>query len=147
MIVVDVQVEIEIERPAPAVAAFAGDPSNAPVWYRRISTAEWETGPPVRIGSRVRFAARFLGRDLAYTYEIVELEPDRRLLMTTAQGPFPMTTEYTWTATAAGGTRMTLRNHGEPAGFSRVVAPVMSWSMRRAMNQDLQELKRQMEAT
>jgi hypothetical protein len=41
------------------------------------------------------FVARFLGRRLAYTYEVVELVPGRRLVMRTAQGPFPMETTYT----------------------------------------------------
>jgi hypothetical protein len=38
-------------------------------------------------------------------------------------------------------TRMTLRNRGEPRGFGRIVAPVMSFSVRRANIQDLARLK------
>ena len=86
------------------------------------------------------FVARFLGRRLEYTYEIVDLEPGRRLVMRTAQGPFPMETTYTWTA-EGDGTRMTLRNRGEPAGFSRLMAPFLATVVRRANRKDLARLK------
>lgn len=144
---VDVKVETVIERPVDTVAQYAGDPSNAPEWYRRISSVEWKTDPPLRVGSRVAFVATFLGRRLEYTYEIVELEPGRRIAMQTSEGPFPMRTEYTWHADGPSATRMTLRNVGEPTGFSRFVAPLVSIAMRRAMRQDLRLLKRLMESS
>lgn len=93
---VDVQVETVIDRPVPAVAGYAGDPGNAPEWYAHIREVSWQTRPPVAVGSRMDFVARFLGRRLAYTYEVVELVPEERLAMRTADGPFPMETAYTW---------------------------------------------------
>ncbi len=112
---VDVLTETVIDRPVTAVAAFAGDPVNAPRWYVNIESADLETAPPVAVGSRIAFVARFVGRAMRYTYEVTELIPDERLVMRTAEGPFPMETTYTWHATADGGTRMTLRNP-RPAG-------------------------------
>jgi len=137
---VDVEVETLIARPRDVVAAFAGDPGNAPAWYANIDAVEWRTEPPMRTGSRMDFVARFLGRRLAYTYEVVELEPGSRLVMRTSQGPFPMETTYTW-SDADGGTRMQLRNRGEPTGFARVAGPVMATSVRRATSKDLRRLK------
>jgi hypothetical protein len=136
---VDVQVERTIHASLDAVAAYAADAANAPTWYRRIHVARWVSGPPMSIGSKVAFEARFLRRPLRYTYEIIEHVPGERLAMTTAEGPFPMTTEYTWSL-VDDGTRMSLRNHGEPAGFSKLVAPFMAVAMRRAMAQDLRRL-------
>jgi uncharacterized protein YndB with AHSA1/START domain len=141
-VAVDVVTEIVIDRPCMEVAAYAADPTHAPQWYANIQSVQWRTDPPVRVGSRMDFVARFLGRRLAYTYEVVEFVPGERLVMRTAQGPFPMETIYTWQAVDAGHTRMTLRNRGEPAGFGKVAAPVMAAAMRRANDKDLATIKR-----
>src|SRR5919199_4840377 len=129
---VDVVTEIEIARRREEVAAYASDPSNATAWYENIKRVEWKTEPPLAVGSRVAFVARFLGRRLAYTYEIAELAPGERLVMRTAEGPFPMETTYEWAEDGRGGTRMTPRNSGEPAGFSKVAAPLLARAIRRA---------------
>jgi uncharacterized membrane protein len=140
-VAVDVVTQTEIARPRDEVAAFAADPSNATAWYKNIESVEWETAPPVAAGSRVRFVARFLGRTLSYTYEIRELVPGERLVMSTSEGPFPMETTYEWDDAAPGTTGMTLRNRGEPSGFAKVSAPLMARAMRRANEADLERLK------
>jgi hypothetical protein len=142
---VDVTTEIDIGRPVAVVAAYAADPNNAPEWYDNIRSIKWRTDPLVQVGSVVAFVARFLGRTLAYDYEIVEAVPGVRLMMRTAHGPFPMETTYIWVPTADG-TRMTLRNRGTPAGFSKLVAPFMALAMRRANRKDLAKLKAILEA-
>jgi uncharacterized membrane protein len=143
---VDVRTEIEIARPREDVAAYAADPGNAPEWYESIERVEWETEPPIAVGSRVAFVARFLGRRLAYTYEIRELAPGERLVMSTSQGPFPMETTYEWSDAPGGVTRMTLRNRGRPSGFATIAAPALAAAMRRANRKDLARLKRMLEA-
>lgn len=143
---VDVQAEIVISRPRSEVAAYASDPDNATSWYENIESVEWKTPKPVMVGSRVAFVARFLGRRLAYTYEVTELVPGERFVQRTKEGPFPMETTYTWEDNPAGGTRMTLRNRGEPSGFSSFAAPMMASAMRRANQKDLARLKAILEA-
>lgn len=143
---VDVLTEVVIDRPLAEVAAYAADPTNAPEWYANIDSVEWKSPPPATTGSAIAFVARFMGRRLEYTYELVELVPGERLVMRTQEGPFPMETTYTWTAVDDASTRMTLRNRGEPAGFSKVAAPAMASAMRRANRKDLANLKRILEA-
>ena len=138
---VDVTTDTLIDRPIEVVATYAADPSNAPAWYDNIDSVEWKTEPRVEPGAKVTFVARFLARRLQYTYELVEVEPGARLVMRTAEGPFPMETSYIWTAVDPSSTRMTLRNRGEPAGFSRLMGPLMASAMRRANRKDLAKLK------
>ena len=145
-VTVDVVTEIVIARPAEVVAGYAADPANAPAWYGNITSATWQTGPPLRTGSRIAFTARFLGRHLAYTYEITDFTPTERLVMRTAQGPFPMETSYTWQAVDDRSTRMTLRNRGEPAGFSKLAAPLMTIAVRHANRKDLANLRARLES-
>lgn len=143
---VDVQTEVEIEKPRHQVAAYAADPDNATAWYANIKSVEWKTEKPLALGSRFAFVATFLGRRLAYTYELRELVPGERLVMSTADGPFAMETTYTWQDTPHGSTRMTLRNRGEPTGFSMVAAPFIARAMRRANRKDLTRLKTLLES-
>ncbi len=144
---VDVTTEIVIDRPVTEVSAYAADPDNAPRWYANIESVEWKTPPPVQQGSLVAFVAHFLGKRLAYTYEVAEHSPGHRLVMRTQEGPFPMETTYTWAEESTTTTRMTLRNAGEPAGFPAVAAPLMAVAMRCANRKDLANLKAVLERT
>jgi len=138
---VDVTTTIEIDLSRADVARYASDPTNATAWYKNIKLVEWKTHKPLAIGSAAAFEAEFLGRRLVYTYEVTEFEPGRRLVMRTADGPFPMETTYSFEDTATGGTKMVLRNRGAPAGFSKLAAPFMAPALRRANRKDLSRLK------
>jgi uncharacterized membrane protein len=141
---VDVVNTVVIDRSVADVSQYAADPDNAPQWYENIKSVEWKTPRPVQVGSRIDFVAQFLGRRLAYTYEVVEFVPGRRLTMRTPGPPFPMETTYTW-EDQNGVTRMALRNRGMPSGFYALLRPLMSFMVGRANRKDLALLKRQLE--
>jgi uncharacterized protein YndB with AHSA1/START domain len=144
---VDVTTSIVIARPRSEVFAFAADPDRTSSWYRNISSVRWVTQKPLAVGTRLAFTAHFLGRKLDYTYEVRDLVPGERYVMSTQEGPFPMETTYTLEDEGDGTTRMMLRNRGEPSGFANVAAPVMVRAMRRANRKDLERLKRLIEAS
>ena len=143
---VDVVNSVVINRPVVDVSEYTADPDNAPLWYENIQSVEWKTPRPVRVGSHIDFVAQFLGRRLAYTYEVVEFVPGRRLTMRTPGPPFPMETTYTW-EDDNGATRMALQNRGKPNGFAAWLTPLMSVMVGRANRKDLALLKRRLEGT
>ena len=142
---VDVSTEIVIDRPPSEVSAFAAGPGQRSTWYVNIKQVQWMTPRPLTVGSRVAFVAQFLGRTMAYTYEVADFVPGEQVVMRTADGPFPMETTYRWRSAGDGRTRMTLRNCGTPSGFSRWVAPFMTFAIRRANRKDLALLKQILE--
>src|SRR3954468_22731120 len=95
---IDVVTEIQIEASIETVFAYASDPDNASHWYVNIKSVEWKTPKPIKVGSKVAFVAQFLGKTISYVYEFVELIPNEKLIMRTAEGPFPMETTYVWRA-------------------------------------------------
>lgn len=143
---VDVETSTVIDRPRAAVAKFAANPANAPRWYANIESVEWKTARPLVPGSLIKFTASFHGRRFSCTYEIVELVPLERLVMRTAEGPFPMETTYTWEALSPRSTRMTLRNRGNPAGVAKFAGPMLGRSVRKANEKDLATLKEILES-
>jgi uncharacterized membrane protein len=140
-VAVDVRTEIVIERPRAEVSAYASDPDNVTIWYENIKAVEWKSPKPLAVGAQLAFVAEFLGRRLVYTYEVKGLVPAERLVMRTADGPFPMETTYAWEDAAGGATKMVLCNRGEPSGFATVGAPLLAAAMRRANRKDLSRLK------
>jgi hypothetical protein len=142
---VDVATGIVIDRPRAEVAAYAADPDKATEWYGNIVAVEWRTPRPLAVGTEIEFTAEFMNRRMTYTYRVTDLVAGELLVMTTAEGPFPMQTTYTWEDADEGGTLMTLRNSGQPSGFGRVSAPLMARAMRRANRADLRLLKKLLE--
>src|SRR4029079_16536233 len=99
---VDVTTHIIIAAPVATVAAFASQPDHAPRWDVNIKRVEWQTPPPMQIGSRFAFVAQFLGRRLEYVYQVVEYVSHKRRVMRTSDAPVAMESTYEWDSTQTG---------------------------------------------
>ncbi len=140
----DVQVETTIARPRSEVAGYVTDWRNDREWIGALRDVRLVTAGPVGVGSRVARVASFLGRRIEYVNEVVELEPDRRLVMRSVKAPFPMTVTYEF-EDADGGTRVRIRNQGDASGFYRVAGPLLGAAVRKGVAADLARLKELLE--
>ncbi|KUG51865.1 ATPase [Serinicoccus chungangensis] len=142
----DVTVATTFDAPRPLVAAVAGDPDQAMRWYANIRSVRWQGPSELVEGARIDFVARFLGRQLAYTYVVVELVPQERMVMRTDDGPFPMETTYCWWDEEPGDggrprTGMSVRNAGRPSAMTTLASGAVTLGMKRAMRRDLERLR------
>jgi uncharacterized protein YndB with AHSA1/START domain len=138
---IDVPVTALIERPPAEVGAYAMDPAHDTAWIGGIREVRWVTEPPLRVGSRVRRVAGFLGRRVDYVLEVTELVPGERLVMRSVEAPFPMVVTYTF-APEGDGTRAGVRVRGGSGPMFRLAGPLMAWQVRRNLRGDLARLRR-----
>ena len=107
-------------------------------------TAGFTTDPPFRVGSRYDQVAKFLGKTIESSFEVIEHEPGRMVKATSTAGSFPIT--FTRTVEPAdGGSRVSALIEGDASGFFRLAAPIMRWMVRRSVNRDYAKLKRLLE--
>jgi len=142
----DVQVQTTIARPREAVADYLFDWRNDTTWIGGISEARRADGGGFGVGARVTRVARFLGKRIEYVNEVVELEPGRRLVMRSVQGPFPMRVTYEVDDAAGDGAHVRLRNQGDASRAYRFAGPLLARAVRRATQRDLDRLKRILES-
>ena len=140
---IDVPVTALIARPAAEVAAYAMDPANDTSWIGGIREVRWVTEPPLRVGSRVRRLAAFLGRPVDYVLEVTDLAPGERVVMRSVEAPFPMVVTYTFAAEGAA-TRAGVRVQGGSGPMFRIAGPLMAWQVRRSLRGDLARLARRL---
>ena len=142
---VDVITETTISKPIDVVAAVRMRPVERADLVREHQIGRVKD--PATVAGRVAGGVR---RPLPRTEAGLHLRGNRTGAQFPArhadrEGPFPMQTIYIFEA-IEGSTRMTLRNRGEPGGFSKLVAPMMTSAMRRANRKDLARLRRLLEA-
>ncbi|RMF80793.1 MAG: hypothetical protein D6737_06840 [Chloroflexi bacterium] len=138
-------IDITINRPAEAVFAFLSNFENNPKWQSGMQSCQFTTDPPLRVGSRYRQVAKFLGREIVSEFEVVEYEPGRKIKAKTIASSFPI--EFMRSVEPIGeATRVHAVITGDPSGFFRLFKPLMAVLVRRSINADYKRLKQLLEA-
>jgi uncharacterized membrane protein len=139
--VIDISTSIAIDRPAADVFAFVAEFPNNPRWQRGQRSCTWTTEPPLRVGSTYEQHARFLGRDVVNSFEVVALEPGRRVTFTSRGGTFPLTVTRTVEPLGDARSRFTEHVRGETKGVFRIADPLLRPLVRRTIRRDFPRLK------
>ena len=138
---IEVSTSIEIERPSDEVFAFVADVPNNPRWQRGQESCTWTTAPPLRVGSTYEQRARFLGKEMRNSFEVVGVDPGQRVKFTSTSGTFPLTITRTVERLSTSSSRFTEQVEGDPRGFFRIGEPLLRQMVKRSIKRDFPRLK------
>lgn len=142
----DLRTTIEIARPADVVFEYIADMSNNPKWQKGMQTCVWTSDPPLRIGSTYDQTARFLGKSIVSSFEVVELVPGQRIRIVSTSGTMPI--DVTRTVRSLDGDRcaVTATVAGDPPRLLKLLGPVLDRLVARSVRGDYERLQQIIES-
>lgn len=138
---IEVEVTIQVDRAPDEVFAFWSDWTNNPRWQSGMERCTWTSEPPLRVGSTYDQEARFLGRLMRSSFEVVEYEPDRRIRIRTTAGTLPLDITREVLPQPDGGTTLHAIIRGEPTGVLRLLGPLTQRMVERNVRADYARLQ------
>jgi uncharacterized protein YndB with AHSA1/START domain len=132
---------VTIARPVEDVFAVLSDVTKVPAWSSNTVEETLLTPGPLRKGSRRRAVIKgFAGRTMQNEAEMVEFEPNRRMVVKVLDAPVPADIVIEFTP-VDGGTRLDWTGIVSPTGILAPTAFLMAWFYRMAFEKDLRNLK------
>lgn len=142
---VEVEAAVEIDRPPREVFAYLADMARNPEWQRGMQECRWTSEPPLRLGSTYDQVARFLGKEIVSSFEVVEFEPGARIRIRTTSGTMPLDVTRGVEPDGSGGSRVSAVVRGDPTGVFRLAGPLMRLLVGASVRRDYRRLKAQLE--
>lgn len=139
-----VETTVQIERPSDEVFAYISNFENNPKWQSGQLEARFTSEGPLRVGSTYDQVAKFLGRKVVNTFEVLEYEPNRKVKASSISGSFPITFTR-MVEPHDDGTEVTAIIEGDASGFFRLAEPLLARMVQRSVDADYQNLKRILE--
>jgi uncharacterized membrane protein len=139
-----VETRVHIGRPSDEVFDFISDFENNPKWQSGQLEARFTSEGPLRVGSTYDQVAKFLGRRIVSTFQVLEYEPNRRVKASSVSGSFPITFTRT-VEPREDGAEVTAVIEGDASGFFKLAEPLLARMVQRSVDSDYQNLKRIME--
>lgn len=147
----DVRISSGVDVAVPPEQAWAviADFARNPDWQGGMESCTWLTEPPVTVGSRYQQEARFLGRTITTTFEVVALdEPGEQgrasITIHSIVSTFPLQVTRT-VEPAADGCHVGARVAGQPSGWMGWFGPVMAAMVQRSVDADYRRLRELLE--
>jgi uncharacterized protein YndB with AHSA1/START domain len=132
---------VTIARPVEDVFAVLCDVENVAKWSSNTIEETLITPAPLRKGSRRRATIRgFAGRTMQNEAEMIEFEPNRRMVVEVLNAPVPARIVIEFTP-VEGGTRLDWTGILSPRGILAPTASLMAAYYRRAFEKDLRNLR------
>ena len=140
---VKIEISVHVNRPVAEVFRYLNDPTKMPEWNSTIEEAT-PSETPVKVGTRIRTRGRMLGRKIEATAEVVEYEPNERVVLK-SDDPFSWTAINTFQA-ENGGTRLVSATEGEPGGFLKLGEPIVARIAKKQLQAQFETAKELLEA-
>jgi uncharacterized membrane protein len=137
---------LEVDRPAGEAFQFIADAENNPKWQKGMRSCQWTTEAPIGVGSIYEQRARFLGKSIASTFEVVAFEPDRSITIRTITSTFPIEVTRSAGPLGADRCRVSAVVRGDPSGVFRIATPLLRRMVQRSVRADYRCLKALLEA-
>jgi uncharacterized membrane protein len=142
---IKVETKVLIERPSDEVFAYISNFENNPKWQSGQLEARFTSEEPLGVGSTYDQVAKFLGRRIVSTFEVLEYEPNRKVKASSTSGSFPIT--FTRMAEPRGeGAEVTAIIEGDASGFFKLAEPLLKRMVQSSVDADYQNLKRILES-
>lgn len=139
-----VEVEIMIERPPDEVFAYITNFENNPAWQSGMKSCEFTTEPPLRVGSRYKQVAAFLGREIISEFEVQEYKPNQTIYFRSISGTFPIQVRRT-VEPRGSATLVSAVIEGDPDGVMKLFSPFVRRMMHSNIEADYERLKKLLE--
>ncbi len=138
---IEVRVSIDVKPPPDTVFDFWADWTNNPKWQLGQKSCTWTSEPPLKLGSTYDQVARFMGRPIVSSFEVVEYEPGRKLRIKTFKSTLPLDIAREVFPGPDGGTTLNATIRGAPTGLMKLFNPFAKRMVVRNINQDYARLK------
>ena len=136
---------VSIARPVEDVFAVLSEVRNVPRWSANTIEEQLITPGPMRRGSRRRAVIKgILGRRMVNEAEMVEFEPNRRMVVMVTGSPVPVRIDINLRDEGVA-TRLYWRAEFTPRGPMRPFGQLLALFYRLAFQKDLDRLKTLME--
>lgn len=137
---IEVHASADVARPADEAFAFVADMANNPQWQRGQESCTWTSPGPIGVGSTYEQRARFLGRPIVSSFEVVEFEPGRRIRIRTVGSGMPLDITREVEPLDDDHARVTATIRGGPTGALALLDPLTRRMVQRNVRGDYDRL-------
>ena len=142
---INVEKSIIIQRSVEEVFNYVSNLTHSAEWQSGLTEVRQITDKPLGVGTQYALVRTFMGRKMEANNEITEFTPDVKVAFKTISGPIPLEASYQF-ETAERGTKLTSKIEMHPKGFVSLAEPLISASLQRDVDANLNVLKNMLES-
>ncbi len=139
--------EVIVNRSAADVFDVVADMSRNPEWQKGMKSCVWTSDGPIGIGSTYDQVARFAGKEILTSFEVVEFEAGDRIRIKSTKSTFPLDITREVHSINDGSSRVVATVAGEPGGLMKLLRPITKLMVTRSVRGDYARLKSQLEGS